>query len=59
MNYMDLFLDNWQQEYYSDNYARLCDLKRKWNAVDNRGPLHFLQEIGSTYEPTMREPKYK
>lgn len=58
VNYMDLFLNNWQQEYYGDNYAKLCDLKRKWNPLDNKGPLHFLQEIGSKYEPIMREPKY-
>ncbi len=58
VNYIDLFLGNWQKEYYGDNYARLCDLKRKWNPVDNDGPLHFKQEIGSTYEPTILEPKY-
>ncbi len=58
VNYMDIFLDNWQEEYYGDNYARLCDLKRKWNSVDNGGQLHFRQEIGSTYEPTILEPKH-
>ncbi len=56
VNYMDRFLYDWQAEYYGANYAKLCELKKKWNAVDNGGPLHFLQEIGSSYEPTIYEP---
>jgi hypothetical protein len=53
---MDRFLYDWQAEYYADNYDKLCTLKKKWNAVDNGGPLHFLQEIGSSYEPEVYEP---
>ncbi len=56
VNYMDRFLYDWQAEYYAANYAKLCQLKEKWNAVDNGGPLHFWQEIGSSYEPVMYEP---
>lgn len=51
VNYMDPLLYKWQEEYYGTNYAKLCELKKIWNAVDNGGPMHFLQEIGSSYEP--------
>ena len=51
VNYMDEYLNNWPQEYYGDNYGRLCRLKDKWNPNNNGGSLHFKQEIGSAYEP--------
>ena len=51
VNYMDKYLHDWAPEYYGTNYERLCDLKQKWNPIDNNGPLHFLQEIGSLYNP--------
>lgn len=58
VNYMDRFLHNWAEKYYGGNYARLCDIKSKWNAVENGGSLHFLQEIGSSYDvPQNTEPK--
>lgn len=50
VNYMDRHLKNWATEYYGVNYNRLCAIKEKWNPV-GKGPLHFQQEIGSTWEP--------
>ena len=50
VNYMDRHLINWPQEMYGVNYPRLCEIKKKWNPL-GKGPLHFEQEIGSTWEP--------
>jgi UDP-N-acetylenolpyruvoylglucosamine reductase len=50
VNYMDRHLINWPQELYGVNYPRLCEIKKKWNPL-GKGPLHFEQEIGSTWEP--------
>jgi len=50
INYMDRYLENWAHAYYGSNYARLCAIKEKWNPV-GQGPLHFQQEIGSSYVP--------
>ena len=50
INYMDRHLTNWQEEFYGVNYPRLCQIKEKWNPV-NKGPLHFEQEIGSSWQP--------
>ena len=54
INYMDRYLENWQQAYYGSNYSRLCAIKEKWNPL-GQGPLHFQQEIGSSYVP--EDPK--
>ena len=51
VNYMDRQLMNWAQEFYGENYSRLCRVKDKWNPV-GQGPMHFHQEIGSTWEPS-------
>ena len=50
VNYMDRHLKNWPQELYAINYAKLCEVKEKWNPL-GKGPLHFQQEIGSTWQP--------
>lgn len=50
VNYMDRHLKNWTHELYGVNYTRLCELKEKWNPL-GKGPLHFQQEIGSTWQP--------
>ena len=50
VNYMDRHLKNWTRELYDVNYPRLCEVKEKWNPV-GKGPLHFQQEIGSTWRP--------
>ena len=50
VNYMERHLKNWTKELYGVNYARLCEVKENWNPI-GRGPLHFQQEIGSTWEP--------
>ena len=49
VNYMDRLLHDWAEKYYGSDYAKLCALKNEWNPVDNGGSLHFLQEIGSSY----------
>ena len=57
VNYMDRFLHDWTKNYYGGNYAKLCNIKSKWNPVNNGGSLHFLQEIGSAYNvPSNVEP---
>ena len=43
-------LSNWQEKYYGGNYDQLLSVKEKWNAF-NSSYFHFLQEIGSKYEP--------
>ena len=50
INYMDRDLKNWANEYYGENYNRLCQIKERWNPIGS-GSLHFQQEIGSTWEP--------
>eukprot|EP00794_Sanderia_malayensis_P019260 gene19260-21188_t len=52
VNYMDRHLQNWQSEFYGVNYDRLCQIKNKWNPI-GKGPLHFQQEIGSNWQPTL------
>ena len=51
VNYMDQDLKNWANEYYGENYERLCKIKEKWNPTAS-GSLHFQQEIGSKWEPS-------
>ena len=51
VNDMDKFLPHWQDMYYGGNYQQLLDVKMKWNPV-GVGHFHFLQEIGSTYDPS-------
>lgn len=51
VNYMDRHLKNWGENFYGVNYPRLCEIKKKWNPL-GQGPLHFQQEIGSSWEPT-------
>ncbi len=50
VNDIDRFLPFWQEMYYGDNYQRLYTLKQQWNPV-GVGHFHFIQEIGSTYNP--------
>ena len=50
VNDIDKFLQQWQDMYYGENYQQLLNVKKKWNPV-GVGHFHFLQEIGSTYEP--------
>ena len=40
----------WQHFYYGGNYERLVEIKQAWNPRES-GMLHFLQEIGSDYQP--------
>lgn len=44
LNYIDDTQANWQEAYYGDNYARLVDIKKKWDP-DNFWRFH--QSIGS------------
>lgn len=50
VNYMDRHLKDWGKNYYGVNYPRLCEIKQRWNPL-RQGPLHFQQEIGSSWEP--------
>lgn len=49
VNYIDPLLSDWQQKYYGGNYARLVEVKRRW---DPDGRFQFQQCIGSSFEPT-------
>ena len=51
VNGMDSRLDDWQRKYYGGNYARLMEIKAKWNPIGT-GYFHFPQEIGSDYTST-------
>ncbi len=50
VNDMDKYLKNWPMKYYGNNYQRLLEIKEVWNPMDS-GYYHFLQEIGSSYDP--------
>ena len=50
VNDMDRELRNWQVEYYGGNYQRLVEIQERWNPL-HKGTFHFLQEIGSHYNP--------
>ena len=52
VNDMDRDLNNWQRKYYGGNYDRLLDIQKKWNPLD-KGTYHFLQSIGSDYNPPL------
>ena len=51
VNDIDRQVSDWQHFYYGGNYDRLVEIKQKWNPI-GLGTLHFLQEIGSDYQPT-------
>jgi hypothetical protein len=51
INNVDRQVSDWQHFYYGGNYDRLVEIKQKWNPIGS-GTLHFLQEIGSDYQPT-------
>ncbi len=44
VNYIDPWLDNWQQAYYGQNYERLVQIKSHW---DPNNFFHFNQSIGA------------
>ena len=50
INDIDSKVQDWQHFYYSENYERLVEIKQDWNPIGS-GTLHFLQEIGSKYQP--------
>ena len=51
INDVDRQVSDWQHFYYGGNYNRLVEIKQAWNPIGS-GTLHFLQEIGSDYQPT-------
>ena len=51
INDLDRQVQDWQHFYYGGNYERLVEIKQVWNPIGS-GTLHFLQEIGSDYQPT-------
>ena len=51
INDIDPKVSGWQKFYYGGNYKRLVEIKQVWNPIGS-GTLHFLQEIGSNYQPT-------
>ena len=50
INDIDRQMRDWQHFYYGGNYDRLVEIKQAWNPIGS-GTLHFLQEIGSDYQP--------
>ena len=50
INDIDPKVQDWQHFYYGENYERLVEIKQEWNPIGS-GTLHFLQEIGSKYQP--------
>ena len=56
INDIDPKVYDWQHFYYGENYERLVDIKQKWNPIGS-GTLHFLQEIGSDYQPVGSEER--
>ena len=50
INDIDPKKKDWQRFYYGGNYERLVEIKQAWNPIGS-GTLHFLQEIGSDYQP--------
>lgn len=48
VNYIDPLERNWQDQYYGQNYQRLCDLKKR---IDPNGFFEFQQGIGSKFSP--------
>ena len=50
INDIDPKVQDWQHFYYAENYERLVEIKQEWNPIGS-GTLHFLQEIGSKYQP--------
>jgi hypothetical protein len=52
INYIDPLLIDWQKKYYRNEYSRLEQVQKRWNA---NGWLKFQQCIGSDYAPAPRE----
>ena len=55
INDVDPRVQDWQHFYYGENYERLVAIKQLWNPIGS-GMLHFLQEIGSPYQPKGSAP---
>lgn len=53
INDIDPKVPDWQHFYYGENYERLVIIKEKWNPIGS-GMLHFLQGIGSDYQPSSK-----
>ena len=45
INFIDKNLDGWKDWYYGGNLGKLLEVKKLWNPMENRGPMHFDQEI--------------
>ena len=58
INDVDPKVQDWQYFYYGENYKRLVGIKQLWNPISS-GMLHFLQEIGSPYQPKRSVPLWK
>lgn len=54
INYIDPLLVDWQEKYYGDKYARLLQIKSRW---DPKGQFDFQQGIGSEFCPPPRQDK--
>ena len=53
VNYIDPLLTDWPRMYYGDNYARLLEVKKRW---DPDRLFDFQQSVGSPFEPLLDEP---
>ena len=50
-NEADYHLENWQEEFWGDNYARLQRVKREWDR-NNFFTCHMCVQVPSQEEPT-------